>query len=36
MTLVSTLGIKKGLKVLDLGCGDSTIACRKQKLARPF
>jgi cyclopropane fatty-acyl-phospholipid synthase-like methyltransferase len=25
-TLVKSLGIKKGLKVLDLGCGDGTTA----------
>lgn len=26
---VKSLGITKGLKVLDLGCGDGTTACRR-------
>src|SRR3974390_589726 len=30
--LVSTFGIKKGLKVLDLGCGDGTTALPEAKL----
>ena len=30
--LVGTLGIKKGLKVLDLGCGDGTTAVPEAKL----
>ena len=30
--LVGTLGIKKGLKVLDLGCGDGTTALPAAKL----
>jgi ubiquinone/menaquinone biosynthesis C-methylase UbiE len=30
--LVSTLGIKKGIKVLDLGCGDGTTALPAAKL----
>jgi SAM-dependent methyltransferase len=30
--LVSTFGIKKGLKVLDLGCGDGTTAVPEAKL----
>lgn len=30
--LVGTLGIKKGLKVLDLGCGDGTTALPEAKL----
>jgi SAM-dependent methyltransferase len=30
--LVATLGIKKGLKVLDLGCGDGTTALPSAKL----
>src|SRR5246127_1660126 len=30
--LVKTLGIKKGLKVLDLGCGDGTTALPAAKL----
>jgi 2-polyprenyl-3-methyl-5-hydroxy-6-metoxy-1,4-benzoquinol methylase len=31
-TLVSTLGITSGLKVLDLGCGDGTTALPAAKL----
>ncbi|MEC4890028.1 MAG: class I SAM-dependent methyltransferase [Nitrospira sp.] len=31
-TLVTTLGITKGLKVLDLGCGDGTTALPEAKL----
>ena len=30
--LVGTLGLKKGLKVLDLGCGDGTTALPAAKL----
>jgi 2-polyprenyl-3-methyl-5-hydroxy-6-metoxy-1,4-benzoquinol methylase len=30
--LVSTLGIKNGVKVLDLGCGDGTTALPEAKL----
>ena len=30
--LVSTFGIKKGFKVLDLGCGDGTTAVPEAKL----
>src|SRR5215813_12909460 len=30
--LVATLGIQKGLKVLDLGCGDGTTALPEAKL----
>ena len=30
--LVQRIGITKGLKVLDLGCGDGTTACRRRNL----
>ena len=33
---VATLGIKTGLKVLDLGCGDGTTALPAANLARTF
>jgi cyclopropane fatty-acyl-phospholipid synthase-like methyltransferase len=34
--LVPTLGIKAGLKVLDLGCGDGTTVCLRQGSGQKF